>query len=493
MPSPSRAESPGLSPAPSVPPRTPEVDQPIVDVGLLRDYIGFGLHALGRHWLAAAFTFLAILGAGGLALVILPRNYSAETKLLAQRNIVMPVLSNPQRRLPSESDTPTRQASEVIINHANLESIVKTTDLARQWREHRAPLTRARDFISERLSHPPTMEEQVGALVWLLSRRLRVVTADGTVTISIYWPDGDMAYRILNTAQENFVEQRHTEELALISESIGILEQHATEVHDGIRSTLDSMAKERKQIVPAEQTPLTAVFRRAAPPSREALAVQSRMAVVQRTIADLEQFRNRRLAELQASLADQRNTYGPAHPQIESTQQLIRGLMTDSPQLVQLRREELELRNQLATLGAEATPAAPSNADPVLAAAAIRSLDRLRVDSLLGEKQQYERARLRISIREYEDLLDRLEGARIELQTARAAFKYRYGVLMPPEVPQSPTSPKPVIVVMGSLMLGVCLAFSVSVALDLLGGRVLERWQVERQLGLPVLGDAPLH
>jgi hypothetical protein len=35
------------------------------------------------------------------------------------------------------------------------------------------------------------------------------------------------------------------------------------------------------------------------------------------------------------------------------------------------------------------------------------------------------------------------------------------------------------------------LALFGATAMDLAGGRVLESWQVDRQLGLPVLGEVP--
>jgi uncharacterized protein involved in exopolysaccharide biosynthesis len=319
-----------------------------------------------------------------------------------------------------------------------------------------------------------------------------VNVGEGTVTIGITWPDPNMAYRIVQTAQENFLEERHTEELALISESIGILEEHAATVNTDIKASLDSMAQARASVTPSEPNPIYRVLRRATI-SPAAAASQARLETVRRTISDLEQFRNRRLAEMQATLADQRNVYGPEHPQIANTLQLIRALQADSPQLTQLRREEQELHDKLVGMGADANAAGPAaSADPILATAALRSLDRLRTDSLVGEKQQYSRARLRMSLRSYDDLLERIDAARIELQTTRAAYKYRYGVLMPPQVPTGPVKPKPILLIAGGLVLATMLGIFVALGLDIATGRILERWQIERALGLRVLGDVPL-
>jgi uncharacterized protein involved in exopolysaccharide biosynthesis len=214
----------------------------------------------------------------------------------------------------------------------------------------------------------------------------------------------------------------------------------------------------------------------------------SRLETVRRTIADLEQFRSHRLAELQVTLADQQHVYGSAHPQIENTQQMIRGLATDSPQLVELRREEKELRDQIGDAALEAGSATTQGADPAFAAAALRSLERFQSDSVVNERQQYARSRLKIAVNSYEGLLSRLDAARIELETARGAFKYKYGVLVPAQVPRSPVTPKPLLIIVGGTFLALFLALFVAVGLDTLRGLVVEPWQVERLLHLDVLG-----
>jgi len=462
----------------------------LFDVGLVRDLGEYVVGAVRRHRVAAARTFAGVIAAALLALLLLPRTYATEAKLLAQRSIVMPVLSNPRRNVPTEEDTPTRLASEAILNHTNLVAIINATGLVAHYRAHLSPLAWVRDGVLGWFSTAPTDAELVDRLVWALQNNMWVNVTEGTVTIGAMWADPQMAYRIVQTAQENFFEERHTEELALISESIRILEQHTSDVNGEIRSSLDSMAQVRGP-ASADPSPYAAVLRRAAP-GRDAIAAQSRLETVRRTIADLEQFRNRRLAEMQATLADQRGTFGSAHPQIATTEQLIRGLSTDSPQLAQLRREEQDLLATLGRLGASPTlSSAPTGTDPFVAAAALRGLERLQRDSVLSERLQYARSRLKIAVGSYEDLLSRLDAARIELETARAAFKYKYGVIMPAEVPRTAVKPRPVLVLGGALVLAIVLAAFTAVGLDVTSGRVFHRWQVERSLRLPVLGEVP--
>ena len=99
------------------------------------------------------------------------------------------------------------------------------------------------------------------------------------------------------------------------------------------------------------------------------------------------------------------------------------------------------------------------------------------------------KAKLLSSTRRYEDLLDRVDAARIELITAQAAFKYRYTVVEPPEVPRDPKGLKGYLLAAGGIVLSVFLAIFAAAAKDLGSGRFIEAWQVRRRLGIPVLAE----
>jgi hypothetical protein len=65
------------------------------------------------------------------------------------------------------------------------------------------------------------------------------------------------------------------------------------------------------------------------------------------------------------------------------------------------------------------------------------------------------RAELRIRVDGYQDLTMRLENARLELETARAALPFRYVVTQPPERPRKPIAPNVLIIVVGGLVTGL--------------------------------------
>ena len=101
-------------------------------------------------------------------------------------------------------------------------------------------------------------------------------------------------------------------------------------------------------------------------------------------------------------------------------------------------------------------------------------------------------AQLGNEIAKFAEIRAQISTARIELDLAQAAFRYRYSVVVPAEPPRGPIKPKSTIILAGaflaSLLLGIILAVVSEVRMD----RVVHRWQVERHLGLPVLAEVRL-
>lgn len=83
----------------------------------------------------------------------------------------------------------------------------------------------------------------------------------------------------------------------------------------------------------------------------------------------------------------------------------------------------------------------------------------------------------------------RIDGARIEQDTARAAFKYRYSVVRPASVPKKPVKPDVAVILVLSGVLALFSALVAGALRDWLSGRLVEPWQVERALELPVLAQ----
>jgi len=443
---------------------------------------GFVAGALRRHARLAVAVFAAAVAVTAIAFVAMPRTYHTEVRLIAQRNLVMPALGNPRRTVPVDSDAPTRLAAETVMRRENLISVIHATRLMEEWDRTRAPILRFKDWILRPVAGPPTEEDKLESLIGVLRKKAWVSADEGTVTIGIDWRDAVAAKEIVERMQQNFLEERHASEVSSIADAISILEGHAADV----RATIERASEEVRR---APAAPVERVSIVAAPPAPAAERNDPALASLdvlldakQRAISDLVEFRAKRRAQLETLLAEQKKTYGPAHPAIAETEQSLHALAGDSPQIAALKQEEADLIGQIRRHGGGERAAAPVVASSPLI---------LRRPATAEAPMSYARSRLKSAIAEYEDLLGRLEGARIELDTARAAFKYRYGVISPAQVSKRPVSPRPLTFLGLGLFLALILAVAAPVLADVGRGRIVESWQVERFLGLEVLAEGP--
>ncbi len=432
----------------------------------VQGYALFSLGSVRRRPLLFLSVFATMILLAVVALVVLPKTYEVQSRLLAQKNPVLAV------RADSNQMEPTRAAAETIIGRDNLRSLIQQTDLLQEWTKHRAPILRWKDWLLRALNRAPTEEELTKGLTLLLEKNLTVwTTPDGTVAIQVRWRDPLMAYRLVDAAQQNFLEKRHVLEISTIVEQISILEGHASGLKKEIETQVAELQRLRDNFAPKSA--------RAAPPPPPAKMVdpeQRNLRVMlnakRRVITDLEEFRQRHLVELQTRLTEQRAIYSENHPIVVDLQRSIELLRHQSPQVVMLRQEEADLRRQLANYSEGAEGVAPGAAN--IPAELFRDLSGSEDSSV-----EYAGSQLRYAAAQYASLRERIDAARIDLDTARAAFKYRYSVVVPPEIPGSPIKPKATLVIMAALVAGLFLALFATTAADLLSGVVLERWQLE--------------
>jgi len=100
-----------------------------------------------------------------------------------------------------------------------------------------------------------------------------------------------------------------------------------------------------------------------------------------------------------------------------------------------------------------------------------------------------ENERVRQARFQHQQMIDRLNVAMLERDAAGAAFKYRYVVSWPAELPRNPSSPSALKYLVAGLLGSLLLALLAPTALELRGARIVERWQVRKQLGLPILAE----
>jgi len=480
------------------PPMQPRHEDPLFASALVRDLLGFPWRAVKRHRTLAVSLFLLIFSAAALSTIVMPRHYLVSTTMVAAKNNVMPALGNPRRAVPSESDAPPRLAVEAVMRRDNLVEIIRETNLLAIQGKLRSPLGRVAGFVKERiLGKKPTADDQLKMVVGLLQGRLWVrPDQQGTVEIGIDWPDPESAYRIVQSAQQNFIEQRHASEINMITESITILQSHVGEAQQSMQEALSALKAARPDIVvPDAPRPVANSAKKQQSTAQQAqiLTLQTQLSAKQGLIRDLESSRSQNLAQLQTKLSDLRHTYGPAYPEVAATEDRIKALQMDSPQLVTLKQEQATLQNQLNAFGSPGTDDAPSTSisDAAFARQMLDRITRARSDSADNPQVIYAQSRLKMATNDYEDFLSRLEDAKIELETARAAFKYRFNVVTPAEIPKKPFKPKVPLLLAGGVFLGIMFGVFAATALDFISGRVVEKWQVQRQIGLPILAVIP--
>jgi hypothetical protein len=527
------AEGPSIDAQDRAPESGPDdSDEKVFDLRQVADYGRFALGSLRRHVIlgAATFSFLFVMIIA--ALILLPKTYHAHAKLLAQRNAMMAALSNPGRAVPWDADAPTRAAAETVLRRDNLLMLIRQADLLNEWERTRIPLLKIKDWLVALITRRPTSDEKLDALLKMLEARLQVTggpVGDGTVTIDLDWPNAQMAYRIVEAAQNHFVKTRQEVETATIGDSIGILERYAEKLHVDIDRTITQLQRAQEQhqaTVPATAPPdsipfpLTSLSATLPPVPAAALSapalganlddprlpqLKAAAEAKRRELTNLEEQRDRQLSEMQTRLAQLSLIYKPEHPTLLDLHRSIDVLSRDTPQLVALKRQteevEAEYQERLAAaeelfqveqmkanqLREEEAKATATTATGKVASP--RPSRPIRARTVAGgETTDVASVRFRLELNQLQSVLERIDGARIELAVSQAAFKYRYIVIRPADVPKEPTGPNRLAVLAVGLLGSLIAALGAIIGKDVWSNRIFELWQIERQLRLPILG-----
>jgi hypothetical protein len=419
------------------------------------------LSSARSRWVLAIAVLL--LGIGATVAVFRTKSplYRVEAKILAQR----------QQALPSAvrsiyEDVPTRSAWELIHGRENLVALVREGKLLEGGKVEQSDSKGS--FLLDLLGKTSPPSDPVERWVGILDKRLIVTTLDGTIAIELDWPDPQQAYDIVHATLQNFLDARYLQEVKSIDEVIAVLEGQAAKLRQELDAASDEAHKKATRVP-------RAIPSRAREPTEELVRLESLLHAKQRALQDLEEFRRRRLADLQSQLDQALNTLSEAHPTVVRLRKDISAASRESPQIEALRGEERRIRKEytdrlqregLPSTGAAAVPPPPPPAT-----------DGDRDPGVLQARAQYDQ------------MLARVNAAKVELDAARAAFKYRYSVVWPPQLPRDPVSPDPKKIFGLGVMASLLLALLAAAAPDLWSRRIVRRWQVERTLELPVFGE----
>jgi hypothetical protein len=482
----SGASRPGEVPlvAPASVPSEEDYDWAFIGLAVL-----FVVHSIRRHPAALLAIWFGVFGLTVTVVAVLPKVYEVQTTLQAQPT---PMISALGGGTPSAADTdaPAKQAAQTVLRRDNLVALIRQTDLIHNWPKNRAPLMRLKDVVWGHLFQPPSEQTQVENFVGLLGQRLWVTTGAGTVTIGIHFPDAQLAYHLVEAAVLDFLEARHATEISSIADVIFVLQSRAAQA----RQTVEEAQRELQQLREVRAANLgrqrhaRAPRRSPAAPDAETSELLVKIAGKRRALEDLENFRRRSVDQMESRAAELRALYSSTHPLVLDTEQSLKALNQESPQVAALGKEISDLEEELKSRGKD--PGAPQLMPESFLETALQDPLDPREDQ--DPDIDHAKQELRQVVDRYNAILDRVQSAQLQEDTAQAAFKYRYVVIWPAQRPRGPIQPKPELVFPASLVAGLLLAIIAVTLRDLSSRRVLESWQVERAVGVPLLAEIRL-
>jgi uncharacterized protein involved in exopolysaccharide biosynthesis len=492
------------------------------DLEQARELGGFIVRAARRRPRLTVFTFVSVAVVGLTAAATMPRVYSSEVKLLAQRSSAIRAISGNANNDPDAN--PTQNVAAMIMRRDNLIALANDAHLVERFAATRPAALRFKDRVLQSIFGAPSEEDKLLGMVFTLERQLVVSTnvdeaKEANLTISVEWSNPRIAFDLVTLVQKNFLEARYDSEVAVINDGLSVLEDHAKTELDKVDAELavyQKMVAERSTAMSAAQSAAKATSRPQAPmvlgPRTSASGaaapvfipdpeVTKALEEKRMQIRALEDARQHTIASLRQQLVQAQLTLTPLHPSVIALQQQLDAVSQTPPELAQLRSEERSLMTQLVpprlAPTASSTPALQgfgprpfaSLTAPAADAGAAAEPDSLFFGMDRDGPLRLEESKLASAIREYEDAMGRIDSARVELEITRAAYKYKYTVVTPAELPKTPMKATARTVAMGSVLGGLLLALLLAAGIDLARGSILESWQVRRRLKLQVLGE----
>lgn len=472
-----------------------EEDEGGLGAGVIRGWASYALRACRKHlWVVLA---ALALGLGGAALVTwaLPDYYLVDARLAGQRADIIAYFGNPGRPHSLGRVESGHAAHDLIKRRDNLLALVEQTDLVAHWRANRSPAGRLRDYVTA--AHQRSDEDLASDLAEVLDERLRVWSSDArSVDLLITWNNPEMAYRLVDGALQNYIETRHVTEMTMLGESVSLLRERLASAEQALDDALLA-ARQARSVTPRrirqpEPEPEPSLV-----PSRttmELLRIRSEIATQRRTMADLISFRERRIAQLQAELDEKLAVYGESHPEIVTLRGSLAALQQDSPQVLALRRDVEELESRYVARGG--SPSHLEALDMEITTSPTRATTPSVIAALEGPltdpAEDFARSQLTAAMVRYNILVDRLEAAQTERDAMTAGNKYRYMVVNPPLRPIEAhnVGKKRMVWVAGGLG-GLLFGILGAIGLAYRQGRIVQAWQIEHGLGLPILAELP--
>ena len=493
-------------------------DEAIVDVRSAANVLGYVMAAVGRHRrlvvLTSVVTFALVLALA----ITTPRSYRIESRILTHKSAVMSALVHPDRAIPQSADAPTAGAVELVKSRANLEDLLADTGLEKLWEQKRSRLGRAKDALFAKVFGAPKEKDMHEAYLKMLDEKVEAHVEGEMVLLNVEWPDAEVALSLANNLVARFLTMRHDMELGEVAQSVNILGRNVESSRAGIEVVVKRMQKvledretdlQVRAGTPRSEArhrsrksskyisirkPVGVSAQESSPQGSPAHELRKQLAEKQTALSVMKRAYEDRVRRAEDELTNLRASLGPDHPDVREAKSKLDAIIKASPNEVgQLEADSAKLATQVGTLPPDPAPAVRAGPqeqeeqkfDLVKVAVSedlYKEMDKdPEVTAVLDELKKRQDG--------HDELVRRLNSARIESETANVAFDYRYKITSPPVMPTKPVKPNVPVMVGGGAVAAIALGFFLALLADLTSGRLLESWQVERFLRVKMLGE----
>jgi uncharacterized protein involved in exopolysaccharide biosynthesis len=443
--------------------------------------VGFTARCVGRNRSLALLVATGFATAAVAALPLLPKTWQVTSRIHAAPLETSPGATRPSGGGPVGLTLP---AVEAALSHSWLERTARELRLLERRDQNRVWISRFKQRVLDTLFSATelSLAQRESMLAEDLREQLRITLQADSVSLELSWWDRESAVELLRRAQERLLAFRREVELAPLEAR----ERSAALALDAARAELDiSLAKaeallaaKRKGAKPSTVRGVQAQGRWGDMPDQQLAGLRQKILRVRGLIAQEEKSHLERLAELNATLVEQRAVYTPEHPLLMESEGKLR-------ELKGRERSTNELRDQERALVAEYVRLGGRSGELSEAEVPLWPEELARDDQALALQQ----ARVSRELDRVAQLQSEFTNARAQLDAERAALGQRYVVVAPVRPPRNPAFPQLSSFLVAALVGGFLLAIFSAVARDLWRGRVVESWQVSRVTGLQLLGE----
>ena len=260
------------------------------------------------------------------------------------------------------------------------------------------------------------------------------------------WSDGRTAVDIVEGATDAYLRARRRVDIDAIADTYTLLERSVEAARLDVERHVEAtrlVSRHRGVRV----TPASLV----APPTRvvdEGLRDRrAQLLAAERTAETLAAAHATTVRTLETQLAERLSRATDRHPDVIALRRQLEQARVVPSSVTQAQADVLALRD-VTDRASDVDTSATAAVARVVATTSGPADDE-------DENTVYARALMDSAITSYQDLLDRLSNTRIELDTARAAFDYRYTVISGARLPSRPDSPNGMLLIVGALCAGL--------------------------------------